>query len=103
MADDDDAPGGSKPGDERKRPTGRRKPQLGNPDADPQRIHREYVERHLGGGREPTPEAYERAAMQWRRIPGSISRPPAELRTAEGDRDGDIGEAADETTEGGGS
>jgi hypothetical protein len=70
----------SQPGEERKRPSGRRKPRLGNPDADPERIHREYVERHLGGGEPATPEAYERGVEQWRRLPGAISRAPAELR-----------------------
>src|SRR5215467_15915593 len=41
---------------------GGRPPRLGrNPDADPVRIHREYVQERLGGGELPTPEAYERA------------------------------------------
>ena len=84
--DDDKAP---HPGDVRKRPTGGKKPTLGNPDANPQRIHREYVERHVGGGEDPTPEAYERGAEQWRRLPGSITRTPAELR----------GESADTNTD----
>jgi hypothetical protein len=39
---------------EQKRPPRRRKPTLGNPDADPVKIHREYVERRVGGGGEPT-------------------------------------------------
>jgi hypothetical protein len=87
---------GARPGDERKRPTTRKKPTLGNPNADPQRIHREYVERHLGGGggREATPDAYERAVEQWRRIPGAISRPPGEVRGG-GGTDADAGAEAD--------
>lgn len=78
MAKPDD--NGSLPGDRRKRPTGKRKPTLGNPDADPQRIHREYVERHLGGGEPATPEAYEKGAEEWSRLPGAVTRQPGEMR-----------------------
>ncbi len=63
-------------GGERRRP--RRRPRLGNPDADPVRIHREYVERRLEGGGPATPEAHEQALRQWRELPGAVSRPPAE-------------------------
>lgn len=73
MAEDEDDENGSEPGEQRK-------PTLGNPDADPQRIHRDYLERHLDGGEPATPEAYERGIEQWHRLPGAISRPPAELR-----------------------
>lgn len=66
-----------------KPPSKGRKPRLGNPDADPQRIHREYVERHFGGGEEPTPEAYERALEEWHRLPGAVQRPAAEIRGPE--------------------
>ena len=50
-----------------------------NPDADPVRIHREYVQQHLGGGALPTPEAYERALDQWHQLPGAVRGPAAEL------------------------
>lgn len=93
MASDDSNQ--SPPGEERKRPSGRRKPRLGNPDADPQRIHREYVEQHLGGGEPATPEAYERGVEQWRRLPGAISRAPAELRAPSDEEE----ETAEEKTE----
>ena len=63
-----------------KQPPRRRAPTLGNPGADPQRIHREYVEQHTGGGEEPTPEAYERGLEQWHRLPGAVNQPPAEVR-----------------------
>lgn len=59
-----------------------------NPDADPVRLHREYVQRRLGGGALPTPEAYRRAADQWRSIPGAVSgaaaqaHPPDEAELA---------------------
>ena len=66
-----------------KDPGGGKKPTLGNPGADPQRIHREYVERHFGGGEEPTPEAYERALAEWHRLPGAAQRPPGEMRGPE--------------------
>jgi hypothetical protein len=58
-----------------------RRPRLGNPDADPAKIHREYVERYIGGGAEPTERAYadglQRAyadgLRQWRNLPGAVS------------------------------
>lgn len=76
MANDDN---GSLPGEQRKRPTGKRKPTLGNPDADPQRIHREYVERHFGGGEPATSEAYEKGVEEWNRLPGAVTRQPGEM------------------------
>lgn len=73
----------SESSDTPKDPGGGEEPTLGNPDADPQRIHREYVERHFGGGEEPTPEAYERALAEWHRLPGAAQRPPSEIRGPE--------------------
>ena len=59
---------------------GGRTPRLGrNPDADPVRIHREYVQERLGGGELPTPEAYERAVDQWHQLPGAVRAPVAEV------------------------
>lgn len=58
---------------------GRRTPRLGRDDADPVRIHEEYVERHLGGGGPATNEAYEEAVQQWHELPGAVIRPPAEV------------------------
>ena len=78
MAKPDD--NSSFPGERRKRPTGKGKPTLGNPDADPQRVHREYVERHFGGREEAAPEAYEKGAEEWNRLPGAITRQPGEMR-----------------------
>jgi hypothetical protein len=64
-------------GGERRR---RRRPaRLGRDDADPVRIHEEYVERHLGGGGPATNEAYEEAVQQWHKLPGAVTRPPAEV------------------------
>lgn len=53
-----------------------------NPDADPVKIHREYVQRRLGGGALPTPEAYESALDEWHRIPGAIRGPAGEIHPA---------------------
>ena len=50
-----------------------------NPDADPVRLHREYVQRRVGGGALPTPEAYARALDQWHRLGGAVRAPAAEL------------------------
>jgi hypothetical protein len=57
----------------------RRPARLGRADADPVRIHEEYVERHLGGGGPATNEAYEEAVQQWHDLPGAVTRPPAEV------------------------
>jgi hypothetical protein len=63
----DDGPPGRPPGLSR------------NPDADPVKIHREYVQRRLGGGALPTPEAYERALDEWHKIPGAVRGPAGEV------------------------
>ncbi|MDN5795370.1 MAG: hypothetical protein L0H79_06410 [Intrasporangium sp.] len=71
-------------------------PELGrNPDADPVRIHREYVQRRLGGGAPPTPAAYENALEQWRQIPGAVRGPAGEVHPGRG-REAAGGEEADE-------
>jgi len=49
------------------------------PDADPVRIHRQYVQDRIGGGELPTPEAYERAVEQWHRLPGAVRAPASEV------------------------
>jgi hypothetical protein len=59
-------------------------PRLGrNPDADPVRIHREYVQRRLGGGALPTPEAYENALDEWHRLPGAVRGVAGEVHSQE--------------------
>src|SRR3954453_3310834 len=50
-----------------------------NPDADPVQIHRDYVERQLGGGASATRQAYDRAIEQWHQLPGAVRVPPTEL------------------------
>src|SRR5512132_3360182 len=62
------------------KPRRRRRPaRLGRADADPVRIHEEYVERHLGGGGPATNEAHEEAVQQWHELPGAVTRPPTEM------------------------
>jgi hypothetical protein len=63
-----------------------------NPDADPVRIHREYVQRRLGGGALPTPEAYENALEEWHRLPGAVRGPAGEVHP-DRERPGAAGEA----------
>jgi hypothetical protein len=41
-------------------------------------VHRQYLERHLGGGAPATPEAYARAIEQWHLLPGAIRTPATE-------------------------
>jgi hypothetical protein len=54
-----------------------------NPDADPVRLHREYVQQRLAGGALPTPEAYARAVDDWQRLPGSVPLPATDVRAPE--------------------
>ena len=49
------------------------------PYGDPVRIHREYVERHVGGGEAPTAERYREALDAWNCLPGAVRRPPVEV------------------------
>jgi hypothetical protein len=51
----------------------------GVPEADPVRIHQEFIERHLGGGEPATQEVYERAVEQWNELPGAVRVPPTRL------------------------
>lgn len=100
-----------KDGDPKKRKAGdetRERPKPGegpplqrDPDADPVKIHREYVERRVGGGEPPTPEAYERAIGQWHQLPGAVRVPPTELsgddaKPAPKEEEGDEDEQKDE-------
>lgn len=74
--------GGPGEGDDRPPPPESSSPRR-NPDADPVRVHREYVQRRLGGGALPTPEAYERAVDQWHRLSGAVRTPATEVRAPE--------------------
>lgn len=46
---------------------------------DPVGIHEEYIRHHLEGETPATTEAYERAHEQFRRLPGSVQRPPTAI------------------------
>jgi hypothetical protein len=43
-------------------------------------VHQELLQQRIGGGAPPTPEAYAKALAQWQQLPGSIVRPPTDLR-----------------------
>lgn len=64
------------------------KPLGRNPDADPVKLHREYVERRIGGGEPPTAAAYQKALEQWHKLRGAIRRPGSELTAPEAIEDG---------------
>lgn len=50
------------------------------PEGREHQVHKEILERRWRGGPEPTPEAYARALEQWKNLPGSIVRPPTDIR-----------------------
>jgi hypothetical protein len=43
-------------------------------------VHDEINKRRLGGGAEPDAEAFQRALEQWQQLPGSIVRPPSDVK-----------------------
>lgn len=45
-------------------------------------VHQEILERRMKGGREPDPGAFRNALEQWKRLPGSIVRPPTDITAA---------------------
>ena len=49
------------------------------PNLRPADIHADYVRRRLEGGEPPTPDAYARAARQWRQLPGATAAAPTDL------------------------
>ena len=70
-----------------------------NPDADPVRLHREYVQERIGGGELPTPEAYDRAVEQWHRLAGAVRAPASEVHPLAEQLTGAVGQAAEELIE----
>lgn len=46
-------------------------------------VHDEINKRRLGGGAEPDAEAFQRALDQWQQLPGSIVRPPSDVKAPE--------------------
>lgn len=70
-----------------------------NPDADPVRLHREFVQERIGGGELPTPEAYERAVEQWHRLAGAVRGPASEVHPLAERVAGAVGQAAEELIE----
>ena len=66
--------------DEKERPRRRR---MGREHA----VHQELLEKRLGGGDPPTPEAYAKALKEWQQLPGSIVRPPTDVKPSESEKD----------------
>jgi hypothetical protein len=46
-------------------------------------VHQQIVARRLGGGAQATPEAYAKALEEWKRLPGSVVRPPSDEKLAQ--------------------
>jgi hypothetical protein len=65
--------------DEKERPRRRR---MGREHA----VHQELLEKRLGGGHPPTPEAYAKALKEWQQLPGSIVRPPTDVNPSESEK-----------------
>lgn len=84
--------GGDRPGDGGGR-GGEQGDATTGPYGDPVRIHREYVERHVGGGQDPTSERYRDALEAWGRLPGAVRRPPVEVPDDDTERDDQDGDA----------
>lgn len=66
--------------DEKERPRRRR---MGREHA----VHQELLEKRLGGGDPPTAEAYAKALKEWQQLPGSIVRPPTDVKPSESEKD----------------
>jgi hypothetical protein len=46
-------------------------------------VHLEIITRRMEGGAPATPEAYARALEQWHQLPGSVVRPPTDLKSTQ--------------------
>jgi hypothetical protein len=42
-------------------------------------VHQEILERRMRGGRKPDPSDYRHALEQWKKLPGSVVRPPTDI------------------------
>jgi hypothetical protein len=64
-------------------------------------VHREILERRMRGGPKPTRQSYERALEQWKKIPGSVVRPPTDTRRPpeESSEEGNTKSETDENNE----
>jgi hypothetical protein len=49
------------------------------PEGREHQVHKEILARRMRGGPEPTPETYARALEQWKKLPGSVVRPPTDV------------------------
>jgi hypothetical protein len=50
-------------------------------------VHQELLEKRIGGGDPPTPEAYAKALQEWQQLPGSVVRPPTDVKPSESEKD----------------
>ncbi len=50
-----------------------------HPEGRERRVFEEQMEKRLGGGAPPSPEAYARALEQWNRLPGAITKGPTNV------------------------
>jgi hypothetical protein len=55
------------------------RPERPRPQGRERKVHEEIIERRMGGGAPPTPEAYARALEQWHKLPGSVVRPATDI------------------------
>jgi hypothetical protein len=66
------------------KPTGQPEDDDKRPRHDPQgrehQVHQEILERRWRGGPAPTPEDAQRALEQWKSLPGSVVRPPTDIK-----------------------
>jgi hypothetical protein len=53
------------------------------PDGREHQVHKEILDRRWRGGPDPTPEDYQRALEEWKKLPGSIVRPPSDIKPSE--------------------
>jgi hypothetical protein len=43
-------------------------------------VHKEILARRMRGGAEPTAEKYAKALKEWQQLPGSVVRPPSDIK-----------------------
>lgn len=46
-------------------------------------VHQELLDKRQGGGEPPTAEAYAKALKEWQQLPGSVVRPPTDVKPSE--------------------
>ena len=72
-------PGGPKHPQEPNEPDPDRERPKHKPEGREHQVHKEILKRRMRGGPEPTPEDYARALEEWKKLPGSVVRPPTDI------------------------